>query len=91
MRQIYETKAVPKQETPTELLEQAVTWAVNNRIETYELLDEITGPTTERGFMQSFSYQETGEMNLTVQIDSTRQAADFLNHLQASEYIKRLN
>ena len=34
LRQIYETKAVPKQETPTELLEQAVTWAINHQKET---------------------------------------------------------
>ena len=42
----------------------------------------------KRGFIQSFSYQETGDVSLTVQFDSTRQAADFLNHLQASEYVK---
>ena len=88
LRQIYETKAVPKQETPTELLEQAVTWAVDHQKETSDLLVEITALLPKRGFIQSFSYQETGDISLTVQFDSTRQAADFLNHLQASEYVK---
>ena len=67
---------------------QAVTWAVNHQKDTYKLLDEITALLPKRGFIQSFSYQETGDVSLTVQFDTTRQAADFLNHLQASKYIK---
>lgn len=88
LRQTYESQANTQELTPTAELEQAVTWAETNRKETYLLLDEITSLLPERGFLQNFSYEATGTVSLTVQFDSTRQAADFLNHLQASSFIK---
>jgi len=89
LRQVYENQQnQARNVTPATELQQAVTWAESNQKETYLLLDEVTALLPERGFIQSFSFQSTGAVKLAVQFDTTRQAADFLNHLRASRFIK---
>lgn len=89
LRQIYESEGSEKiQSTPTDELERAVDWAAANRKETYALLQHLTSLLPERGFVTSFSFQTEGTISLSVQFDTTRQAADFLHHTQSSSYIK---
>jgi hypothetical protein len=42
----------------------------------------------ERGFIQSFAYTEAGTISLSVQFDSAREAAYFLDNLNESKWIE---
>jgi type IV pilus assembly protein PilN len=87
LRLTYESSE-NNQMTPTDELEQAVEWAQLNRKETYVFLQHITSLLPERGFIREFSYEPNGAVSLSVQFDSTRQAADYLHYLKTSSYLK---
>lgn len=91
LRKVYEDSQSTQATTPTEELEQAVKWVESNHKETYILLEHLTALLPERGFIQNYSYESLGTLSLSVQFDSTRQAADFLNHLRASSYMKSVD
>lgn len=70
------------------LLKNAVEWAKTYPIQTIPVMQHLTSLLPERGFIQSFGYTETGTVTLTVQFDSSREAAYFLNSLLESEWIE---
>lgn len=89
LRKVYEnSSAKNNQTTPTDQLSKAIHWAQVNRKETYVLLQHLISLLPERGFISDFSFQAVGTVILSVQFDTTRQAADFLHHLQTSSYMK---
>jgi hypothetical protein len=51
-------------------------------------MQHLTSLLPERGFIQSFGYTESGAVTLTVQFDSAREAAYFLNSLNHSKWIE---
>jgi Tfp pilus assembly protein PilN len=69
-------------------LESAIKWAKDYPVQTIPVMRQLTSLLPERGFIQSFGYTEAGTVSLTVQFDSTREAAYFLNSLNNSEWIK---
>lgn len=87
--QIYAKNAQSSTTTPFDELRNAVDWAQTNRKETYLLLQKITALLPERGYIQNFSFEATGSATLSIQFDSTKQAADFLHNLQTSAFIKK--
>ncbi|WHY76348.1 hypothetical protein QNH20_19805 [Neobacillus sp. WH10] len=69
-------------------LKSAIEWAENYPIQTIPVMRHLTSLLPERGFIQSFGYTEEGTITLTVQFDSAREAAYFLEHLNQSKWIE---
>lgn len=68
-------------------LKATVDWAVEYQYDTIPLLNEMVATLPQRGFFNSFSYVEPNQATLTLQFDSTREAAYYLAQLKASELI----
>ncbi|WP_423799218.1 PilN domain-containing protein [Neobacillus sp. SAB-20_R2A] len=69
-------------------LKSAIEWAHTYPIRTIPVMRQLTALLPERGFIQTFAYTETGTITLTVQFDSQREAAFFLNSLHDSTWIE---
>ncbi|MEH7332710.1 PilN domain-containing protein [Neobacillus drentensis] len=69
------------------LLKSAVEWVKNYPIQTIPVMRHLTSLLPERGFIQSFAYTEAGTVTLSVQFDSAREAAYFLENLKESAWI----
>ncbi|MEY2192655.1 PilN domain-containing protein [Neobacillus sp. BF23-41] len=97
-RQITMTKKIAEKENiSTETVEAtssvsqlktAIEWANDYPIQTIPVMRHLTSLLPERGFIQSFAYTEAGTISLTVQFDSAREAAYFLDNLNESKWIK---
>ncbi|MGD7044120.1 PilN domain-containing protein [Jeotgalibacillus proteolyticus] len=70
-----------------EQLEMAIEFMKTYPIDTVPILDHFTERLPERGFFQSFQYNESGIIVLSVQFDSSREAAFYLSELQQSEWV----
>lgn len=68
-------------------LETTVEWAKEYPLKTVPVLKKLTALLPERGFIQSFTYEETGIINLTVQFETSREAAYYLNSIQESDWV----
>ncbi|MHC0037477.1 PilN domain-containing protein [Pseudoneobacillus sp. C159] len=73
--------------TSVEQLKNAVSWAETYPIKAVPVLKHLTSLLPERGFIQNYSYSGTGNVQLTVQFDTSREAAQFLQWLNQSEWI----
>ncbi|SDM23458.1 Tfp pilus assembly protein PilN [Bacillus sp. OK048] len=73
------------------LLKSAVEWANSYPIQTIPVMQHLTGLLPERGFIQTFAYTEVGTVTISVQFDSVREAAYFLENLNESEWIGDAN
>ena len=69
-------------------LKSAIDWANNYPIQTVPVMRYLTSLLPERGFIQSFGYTESGTVTLSVQFDSSREAAYFLDSLNQSKWIE---
>lgn len=97
-RQISTTKKIAEKEqqnnetvissSSVSQLKSAIEWANDYPIQTVPVMQHLTSLLPERGFIQSFGYTETGAVTLTVQFDSAREAAYFLNSLNHSKWIE---
>ncbi|WP_312470987.1 hypothetical protein [Neobacillus sp.] len=97
-RQIAMTKKIAEKEeqnskavessSSTSKLKSAIEWADDYSIQTIPVMRHLTSLLPARGFIQSFGYAESGIVSLTVQFDSTREAAYFLDSLNQSKWIK---
>jgi Tfp pilus assembly protein PilN len=97
-RQLSMTKKIAEKQTnSTDLvqsvssvsqLKDAIAWANDYPIQTIPVMRQLTSLLPERGFIQSFGYTETGTVTLTVQFDSVREAAYFLENLNDSKWIE---
>jgi type IV pilus assembly protein PilN len=89
LRGIQETKtAQDKGSGAVHELETAIKWAEETPVSTFLLVRSITSLLPERGFMLTFSFIDSGKVQISVQFDSSRQAAYFLKRLSDSAYIK---
>ncbi|MBY0123960.1 fimbrial protein [Bacillus sp. S/N-304-OC-R1] len=70
-----------------EELKKAVHWAEDYPIKTVPLLRNFTALLPERGFIQTFSYEETGNIVITIQFDTSRDASYYLKSMLDSEWI----
>ncbi|OIK16969.1 hypothetical protein BIV60_01445 [Bacillus sp. MUM 116] len=69
-------------------LKSAIEWANSYSIPTIPVMKHLTSLLPERGFIQSFGYTDVGTVTLTVQFDSAREAAYFLDSLNESKWIE---
>jgi type IV pilus assembly protein PilN len=69
-------------------LNKAVQDMVDYPVKTVPLLNELISLLPERGFIQEFEYSDKTIINLTVQFDSSREAAFYLSRLKTVEWIK---
>lgn len=74
----------PQNSSSAQRLEDTVAWAEEYPLEMVPVMQDLFRLLPERGFIQSFSYDETGLLNLSVQFDESRDAAYFLYHLNES-------
>lgn len=74
-------------------LETTVKWASDYPLKTVPVLHKLTALLPERGFIQSFAYEEIGIVKFSVQFETSREAAFFLNSLLDSDWVEtgRLN
>lgn len=72
--------------TSASILKTAVDWAENYPIQTIPVMRQLTSLLPERGFIQSFSYNDVGDVSILVQFDSASDAAYFLNALDSSKW-----
>ncbi|WP_100331728.1 hypothetical protein [Bacillus xiapuensis] len=68
-------------------LKQAIAWAEQKKEPLAPVLKHLIERLPERGFFQTLDYSSTEKMTLTVQFDSARQAAYYLNDLKASDWV----
>lgn len=68
-------------------LDSAVKWANDEPIKSAPILKRIVALLPERGFIQNISYAETGNVTMTVQFDSSREAAYFYKTLLDADWI----
>ncbi|MBV7505989.1 hypothetical protein KW850_12050 [Bacillus sp. sid0103] len=69
-------------------LKSAIEWANEYPIQTIPVMRHLTSLLPERGFIHSFVYTEAGTVSLTVQFDSAREAAYFLDNLNESKWFE---
>lgn len=65
-------------------LKTTVDWVQKLPISTVALLNHVTSLLPERGFILNLTYADTGTVLLTVQFDTSREAAYYLNELENS-------
>lgn len=68
-------------------LKGAIAWASAYPIQTIPVMNHLSSLLPARGFIQSLAYTDAGTVNLTVQFDSERDAAYFLDNLNQSKWI----
>jgi hypothetical protein len=69
-------------------LKSAIEWVNEYPIQTIPVMRHLTSLLPERGFIQSFGYTESGSVAISVQFDSAREAAYFLDSLNRSKWIE---
>lgn len=68
-------------------LENTVKWAQEYPIKAVPVLQKLTALLPERGFIQTFNYVENGIIHVSIQFESSREAAYYLNSLQESNWV----
>lgn len=69
-------------------LQQTVDWASQYPVKTIPILNKLTELLPERGFIRTFNYEETGTVQFSVQFESSREAAYYLNNLHSSDWFE---
>lgn len=65
-------------------LQTAVVYSEGISLDTVPILRELSKQLPERGFFKAYSYNDAGELTLTVQFDTNREAAYYLARLKDS-------
>ncbi|MGE8078442.1 hypothetical protein [Peribacillus loiseleuriae] len=68
-------------------LTTAVQWVEEHQSSTFFIMRTVSSLLPERGFIVDFSYKEDGTVQLTVQFDSSREAAYYLKSISSSSII----
>ncbi len=68
-------------------LENTVKWAEDYPLMTVPILQKLTELLPERGFLQSFTYEGIGVVKFTIQFETSRDAAYYLNALIESKWV----
>lgn len=75
----------------TQKLQKTVEWAEAYQYDTLPLIRELTGLLPERGFFLSFAFSTPNQVTITVQFDTSRDAAFYLTQLKSSDMITDVN
>ena len=68
-------------------LASTVEWAKAYPVKTVPVLQKLTSLLPERGFIKTFTYEETGNIVLTVQFEQSREAAYYLSSMLDSNWV----
>src|SRR5690606_35290956 len=71
----------------TDILYETITKVEKERIDSVPLLSHLISLLSERGFFESIDYQLDGVVQLSVQFDSSRDAASYLHELLQSPWL----
>ncbi|MBS4194831.1 PilN domain-containing protein [Lederbergia citri] len=71
----------------TDILYETITRVEKDRIDAVPLLSHLISLLSERGFFESIDYQLDGDVQLSVQFDSSRDAAYYLHELLQSSWL----
>lgn len=71
-------------------LQTYIQWSKAERVETVPLLVQMIGLLPERGYFMNFNYVTEGSIQLSVQFDTSREAADYLNSLLSTSWISNV-
>lgn len=89
--QIQQNKIVDDQASNSvATLETAVIWASEDPLKTVPIIQQVTALLPKRGFIENISYAESGAVNLTVQFDTSKEAAYYLKTLLDSEWFEEV-
>lgn len=69
-------------------LQATVVWAEGYQFDTVPLLGDLVSRLPKRGFFDSFSFVKPNLATLTIQFDTSREAAYYLAQLKASEFLE---
>ncbi|EIM07952.1 fimbrial assembly family protein [Planococcus antarcticus DSM 14505] len=69
-------------------LQATVDWAEGYQFDTVPLVGDLVSRLPERGFFDSFSFVKPNLATLTIQFDTSREAAYYLAQLKASEFLE---
>lgn len=69
-------------------LSSTIQWANEYPVVSSAVLEHLVSLLPERGFFQQYGYSETGTISLTVQFDTSREVAFYLDRLLGSESIE---
>jgi type IV pilus assembly protein PilN len=69
-------------------LQAAVEWAEQYPMDTVPLMQNIIALLPERGFIKNFEYSNLDSVLITIQFDTTRDAAFYLSSLKQSEWVE---
>ncbi|MCM3596398.1 PilN domain-containing protein [Metabacillus idriensis] len=72
-------------------LQAAVDYSSGVSLDTVPILRELSKQLPERGFFKAYSYNDAGELTLTVQFDTNREAAYYLARLKDSIFFAEAN
>ncbi|WP_191555901.1 PilN domain-containing protein [Metabacillus idriensis] len=67
-------------------LQSAVEYADGVSLDSVPVVKELADKLPERGFFKTFSYNDAGELTLSVQFDTNREAAYYLARLKESSF-----
>lgn len=81
----------PQNSSSAQRLESTVQWAEEYPVEMVPVMQELVRMLPNRGFVQSFSYAESGALNVTVQFDQSKDAAYYLYHLKGNSYFQNVD
>lgn len=70
-----------------ERLNQAVSWAEQKQLPVTPILNHFIERLPDRGFFQSFSYLSDDSLTLTIQFDTSREAAYYLAEIHESPWV----
>lgn len=88
LREIEEEKQLSDSEvTDFDRLELKKEWILGQQISVVFLLNHFVSLLPERGFFQNYTYSDQGNVNISVQFDTAREAANYLHQLNQSSYI----
>lgn len=69
-------------------LEEAVLWANAYPLKVVPIIQKLTGLLPERGFLQTFNYEDIGVIKVTIQFDTPREGAYYLDSLLQMNGVK---
>jgi type IV pilus assembly protein PilN len=72
-------------------LNEAISWTEELPIPAVTLIRHLSELLPERGYVLNFNYSDAGAVNLTVQFDTSREAAYYLKSLKDSAFIESVN
>lgn len=86
-----ESIRTPQNSSSAQRLENTVQWAEEYPVEMVPIMEELVRMLPNRGFIQNFSYTESGALNVIVRFDQFKDAAYYLYHLNGNSYFRNVN